>query len=395
MADRRAECPACGGTDLELIATTSDIPVNSCLLLETRDEAEGFPRGDMAFTLCVVCGFCFNADYDTSKSEYSARYEETQGYSPRFVGFARDLARRWVDKYDLAGKSVLEIGCGSMGEFLQFMVDAGAGRGIGIDPALNVERIGHESPEKFEWIADFYSEAHADVQADAVVCRHTLEHVAPVKDFMEMVRRAIGDRPDTIVLFELPDVKRVLEEVAFWDVYYEHCSYFSLGSLARLFRATGFEVLHLELDYDDQYLLIEARPSTTPASGSALSLEADIEELRRGAAVYRDGYVRMLDQWGAEFADLADNGGRSVIWGAGSKGVSFLTNLRTHAITYAVDINPTKHGFYMAGTGQEIVGPEFLADYGPDLVVAMNPIYIAEIQADLDRLGVDARLTAV
>ena len=44
-----------------------------------------------------------------------------------------------------------------------------------------------------------------------------------------MVRRAIGDRLDTVVLFELPDVERVLREVAFWDVYYEHCSYFTLG----------------------------------------------------------------------------------------------------------------------------------------------------------------------
>jgi hypothetical protein len=212
---------------------------------------------------------------------------------------------------------------------------------------------------------------------------------------MDMVRRSIGDRPDTIVLFELPDVKRVLEEVAFWDVYYEHCSYFSLGSLARLFRATGFEVLHLELDYDDQYLLIEARPSTIPAAGRPLDLENDLADLAAGAAHYREGYVRMLDHWNGEFAQLAERGGRSVIWGAGSKGVSFLTNLGTEAISYAVDINPTKHGFYMAGTGQEIVGPEFLADYAPDLVVLMNPIYAGEVQADLDRLGVDARLTSV
>jgi len=388
-------CPSCTGTDLELIATEDSIPVNSCLLLESRDEARDFPTGDMALTICRGCGFCFNAAYDTSKSEYSSRYEETQGYSPKFVEFARSLASRWVDKHDLAGRTVLEIGCGSMGEFLQFMVDAGAGKAIGIDPALNVERIHHETPDKFEWIPDFYSESYTHIHADAIVCRHTLEHISQVREFMQMVRRSIGDRTETIVLFELPDVRRVLEEVAFWDVYYEHCSYFSLGSLARLFRSTGFEVIDLDLEYDNQYLVIEARPSTVPAAGSPLGLEDDMEALLSGADHYRTGYAEILEHWSREFSEQARRGGKSVIWGAGSKGVSFLTNLATHDIEYAVDINPTKHGFYMAGTGQEIVGPEFLAGYKPDLVVAMNPIYTDEIGADLRKMGLDAELKAV
>jgi hypothetical protein len=37
----------------------------------------------------------------------------------------------------------------------------------------------------------------------------------------------IGERDDTAVFFETPDAKRVLAEGAFWDIYYEHCSYFS------------------------------------------------------------------------------------------------------------------------------------------------------------------------
>ena len=49
----------------------------------------------------------------------------------------------------------------------------------------------------------------------------------------------------------------------------------------------------------------------------------------------------------------------------------------------------------MARTGQEIVPPEFLSDYRPDLVIAMNPIYLDEIQRDLDRMAVKARLVAV
>ncbi len=395
MTGQIAECPACSGSDTELIATEHSIPVNSCLLLDTREAAKDFPTGDMVLTICRSCGFCFNAAYDTSKSEYSARYEETQGYSPKFVEFARSLASRWVEKHDLAGRTVLEIGCGSMGEFLQFMVDAGVGRAVGIDPALNVERIHHSSPDRFEWIPDFYSEAHTHLHADAVICRHTLEHISPVREFMEMVRHSIGDRTKTVVLFELPDVRRVLEEVAFWDVYYEHCSYFSLGSLARLFRSSGFEVIDLELDYDDQYLLIEARPSDIPAAGAPLPAEDDLAGLLEGAAHYRSRYGQTLDRWTREFAEQSERGGRSVIWGAGSKGVAFLTNLAGNDIEYAVDINPTKHGFYMAGTGQEIVGPEFLAEYRPDLVVAMNPIYIDEIRADLDRMGLGSKLSAL
>jgi hypothetical protein len=213
---------------------------------------------------------------------------------------------------------------------------------------------------------------------------------------MTMVRRAIGDRLDTIVLFELPDVKRVLEEVAFWDVYHEHCSYFSLGSLARLFRRTGFEVLHLELDYDDQYLLIEACPSPSlPAQGEPFQVEDDLELLRNGVQKYHTEVRALRESWRARLADLRASGGTAVIWGAGSKGVSFLTNLGlSDEIEFAVDINPFKTGKFMAGTGHQIVAPEFLREYRPDLVIAMNPIYLDEIRQKLDDLGLKPDLIA-
>lgn len=384
-------CPACGHPELDVFFEEEGIPTNSCLLLDTLDEARTFPTGDMALGFCDQCGFLANTAFQ--EAEYSSRYEETQGFSALFAEWGRNLARRWVEKYDLHGRSVLEIGCGK-GEFLTWMVEAGAGQGIGIDPGVHPERIETDVADRLTWIADFYSEKYAHLAADAVVCRHTLEHIAPVREFMSMVRRAIGDRLDTIVLFELPDVKRVLEEVAFWDVYHEHCSYFSLGSLARLFRRSGFEVLHLELDYDDQYLLIEARPSAvTPAVGEPLPVENDLELLRQGVEKYQTEVGALRESWRSRLAELRERGGKAVIWGAGSKGVSFLTNLGLRdEIEYAVDINPFKTGKFMAGTGHEIVAPEFLRQYRPDLVVAMNPIYLSEIRAKLDELGLSPEL---
>src|SRR6185312_9193273 len=104
-------------------------------------------------------------------------------------------------------------------------------------------------------------------------------------------------------LFELPDVLRVLQEVGFWDIYYEHCSYFSLGSLARLFRSTGFEVVRLELDYDDQYLLIEARPAATPqGTGKPLPEEDDMDALAAAVDSFTRNFAAMISEWRDELA---------------------------------------------------------------------------------------------
>jgi SAM-dependent methyltransferase len=393
--DDTFRCPACESPATVAFHHEESVPTNSCLLLSDRAEAARYPRGTLDLRFCEGCGFISNASFDPALAEYSARYEETQGFSARFNDFARDLAKRWVDEYDLHGRTVLEIGCGK-GEFLEMMCEAGVGRGVGIDPSAHPERRTSEAASKIEWITDFYSETYADIDADAIVCRHTLEHIWPVGDFMRTVRRTIGDRNDIVVLFELPDVRRVLEEVAFWDVYYEHCSYFSAGSLARLFRATGFDVIDVSLDYDDQYLLIEARPAAPGAVAVRSAIEDDMRILGAAVTAFSEAYEANLDRWRSRLRDLRAGGGTAVIWGAGSKGVAFLTALgSTGDIEYAVDINPYKHGMFMAGTGQQIVAPDLLVEHRPDLVVVMNPVYVDEIRRELDRLGLSPEIAAV
>ena len=273
------------------------------------------------------------------------------------------------------------------------MYELGGYRGIGDNPAYVDERLESDAADRIAFIKDFYSEAYADLRADVVVCRHTLEHIHPVRDFMVKVRRSLGDRRDVTVLFELPDVLRVLKEVAFWDIYYEHCSYFSPGSLARLFRSTGFDVLDLSLDYDDQYILIEARPGD--GTGATLPLEEDLADLSNAVRDFEATYPRRMKEWHDMVAALRGGGRRAVIWGAGSKGVSFLTTLGLgEEIDAAVDINPFKQGMYMAGTGHRIVSPEHLKAAEPDVVVVMNPVYREEIRRDLEAMGLSPQLVS-
>jgi len=390
MTPTDPSCPSCGSEGLETFYEQGQVPSHSCLLLASPEEARSFPRGTIRLAFCPVCGFMTNTAYDPELERYSTQFEESQGFSPRFQAFATDLASRLIEKYDLRDKEVLEIGCGK-GEFLALICDLGDNRGVGIDPAFVDNRLEGETRARLTFINDYFSESHAHLTGDMVLCRHTLEHIPNTREFLAMVRRSVEGR-DTPVVFELPDARRVLREAAFWDVYYEHCSYFTPGSLARLFRSVGFEVLDMALEYDEQYILIEARPAGAGAYQPPTSLEETPDELRADIAAFEEKLAGRK----AELEYLKGDGRRTVIWGAQSKGVAFLTTLEIQdEIEYAVDINPFKHDTYMAGTGQRVVAPEFLREYQPELVIAMNPVYRDEIQRDLDRLGVHAELVAV
>ncbi len=387
-------CPSCGDTGMSNFYELKGVPVHSVLLLATQEEALGYPKGDIILGFCQSCGFIFNTAFDPGVHEYSARYEETQGFSSTFNLFSQNLVKHLIDKYNLRHKEIIEIGCGK-GEFLTLLCELGENRGVGFDPAYISDRNKSEVKDSVTFINDFYSEKYAHYQGDFVCCKMTLEHIQDTAGFVSIVRRSIGDQPNTIVFFQVPDSVRILREIAFWDIYYEHCSYFSLGSLARLFRRCGFDVINLAKEYDEQYLMIEARPGNGQG-GVLLNQENDLAELKQGIAYFSENYQHKLETWRQNLREIRQSGRRVVIWGAGSKGVAFLTTLNIQQeIEYAVDINPYKHGMYMAGTGQKIVSPEFLRKYKPDVVVVMNSIYCNEIQQDLDRLGITAKLMPV
>lgn len=388
------ECQACGSKDLDVFFEVGKVPVHSCLMVKSREEALAFPTGDLAIGLCNQCGFIQNTAFDASVHNYSPDYEETQGFSPRFRDFQTELCAAQNAKYDLSAKTVLELGCGK-GEFLVQLCEISGASGIGIDPSYRPERTTSAAAERIEFIVDFYSEKFSHLTADYVCCRHTLEHIQPVKEFVQMVRNTLDGRPDTIVFFEIPDGERLLVDQAFEDIYYEHCTYFTKGSLARLFRSCGFEILDLYKGFDDQYLMIECKPGD-PTQGKHFPEEDDLEQTKQQVLTFRNKIEEKFKRFRADIKRIVDAGEKVVLWGSGSKAVSYLTTLGiTDEVEYVVDINPHKWGKFVAGTGHEIVPPEFLKDYKPENVLVMNAIYIPEITQNLLDMGLSPKIDAV
>jgi SAM-dependent methyltransferase len=387
-------CPNCGHSELLTFYEVRNVPVHSCLMMSTQQEALDFPCGDVVLGYCEQCGFITNIEFDSKWSAYAPNYEDQQSFSPTFNQFALDLANGLIEKYDLHQKDVVEIGC-SKGDFLVLMCELGNNRGVGIDPSAVVGRVKSEATERIKFIQDYYSEKYTEYVGDFICCRHTLEHIHPTQEFVETVRKSIGDRLNTNVFFEIPDMGRVLRDLAFEDIYYEHCSYFTPGTLARLFRSCGFEVTDLSLAYGDQYLLIEATPVST-ASTTLQPAEESPEQVKQWVQHFATEIQQKLNYWHQHLQQAKAAGKRTVVWGSGSKCVAFLTTLKTvDQVEYIVDINPHRHGQFIPGVGKEIMSPEFLKEYKPDQVIVMNAIYCDEIQKMLDEMGVVTELIPI
>jgi SAM-dependent methyltransferase len=387
-------CPACRQVGLRPFYMTRSAPANSCVLISSRSEAMRYPTGDIVLMFCRYCGFISNVAYDPARAEYSERYEASQSFSPTFNAFHVDLARRLIERYDLREKKIIEIGCGQ-GEFLSLLCELGGNRGVGFDPGYRKNEDVADPQSSIQFVKDYYSEKYAGHRADFVCCKMTLEHIHAPFDFVRMVYRSLATTPHAIVFFQVPDASRILESHAFEDIYYEHCSYFTPSTLSMLFERAGFRILNVESEYGGQYLTIEASLAGGDGPSRMDSFEG-MEQLARQLESFRKGVDEKVDTWKTRLTGLTRQGKKIALWGSGSKASAFTMAVGlSREIPYVVDINPRKQGFYMAGTGQKIVSPDFLVRYRPEVVIVMNPVYREEIRQTLNLLCVNAEIDSL
>jgi len=381
-------CLICGGGSLELLISIPDVPTLCNRLCASEAEAANAPRGDIRLSYCLDCGHVVNSAFDQAQVSYDGRFENTLTFSPRYRQYAEVTADRLINRYGLDGKRIVEIGCGS-GDFLRLLCSAG-NHGEGYDPSqpTSRSRAGRGSVEIIG--RNFAAE---DVrEADFVCCRHVLEHLPEPMDLLRQLRESMAIRADAVVFFEVPNGLFTLDRLGIWDIIHEHVSYFTPSSLVRAFLGAGFTVCCAESAFDDQYLWLEARVDGQASPSRSPKRPPD--------PLYRSFSARFAEkiaQWRRRIDELRSDRRHVVIWGAGAKGVMFLNMLRVTSsagIDCVVDVNPRKHGHFVPLMGQKIVGPDWLLQDPPDIVVVMNPEYEREVRSMIDDMRIGCEVVS-
>jgi 2-polyprenyl-3-methyl-5-hydroxy-6-metoxy-1,4-benzoquinol methylase len=371
------------------------VPVFCNVLWETRKKAMAAPLADIHLAFCQKCCLVYNVAFDNKLMQYSASYENSLHFSQLFRKWADQTAERLVKQYQLYNKDIIEIGCGQ-GDFLEILQRLGNNRVTGFDPSYNPNKTDTIPKTTIKIIPKAYSEDFNSYPADFICCRHVLEHIEQPLQFLKSIRKTIDNKKNCVVYFELPNALYNLERLGLWDIIYEHCSYFTSESLASLFLQAGFEPIEIAERYEGQFLTIEARPGSNN-SNPATNHQWMVPNIQQLIGNFQNVYKQKVDSWQNTLHELENQNSRTVLWGAGSKGITFANtlNISYKQVEHFVDLNPRKLGKFVPGTAQDIIAPDFLKEYCPQTIIIMNPIYQNEIQANVKELGLSTNfLTA-
>lgn len=342
-------------------------------------------RGEMFFPLhAYVCESCFLVQLDEFEKPEAifSDYAYFSSYSPSWLAHAKAYTELMLERFQLSRAShVVEIASND-GYLLQYFQAKGIPT-LGIEPAANVAKVAKDAGiptlVKFFGVNTAREMVKDGQQADLLLGNNVLAHVPDLNDFVAGMKILL--KPSGIITMEFPHLLQLIRHNQFDTIYHEHFSYFSLGTVEKVFARHGLTVCDVEeLSTHGGSLRIYARHSEHPdtaAGGGMLHVrdqEANAGLGRIETYTSFEAKVRETKRELLEFLIEARRAGKSIVgYGAPAKGNTLLNycGVRTDFIDYTVDLNPHKQGRYLPGSRIPIYSPERIKETKPDYLLIL------------------------
>jgi SAM-dependent methyltransferase len=376
-------------TRTHLFFSQHGVPTQAGYLAPTRSQALNCELGDITLLHCPSCGHIWNSSFDPNKLGFDPNYDFSQYYSAVYRDYITGSIERLTSRYELSGKTALDIGCGK-GDYLRALIGAGIAKAIGFDPTFVEANFSEEDRKHITIYRKYFGPEDSALRPDFVACRSVLQYIPKPRDLLRSIRAALDGQFSTVVYFEVPNGAEAFREKNVWYVMYEAGCFFSASSVARIFRECGFQVLDILPALGHSQIEIEAKPTSSPGihRSEAPEFVAEIDGQVEGFAAE---YASQVKKWSERFDLYRQQRKRVVLWASGMRAISLLVNVPSAGSTveHVVDVNPQRQGRYMPKIGQRVVAPAELHQIAPDVVIATNPNYASEISTQIKELGID------
>lgn len=286
-------CAGCGQTAHAPLFRFANVPTSGIYL---KDATQRVRRRDLVLSYCSVCGVVSQTQGEESVLDYTVIDRSTEQQMPDYAG---GIVQSMREAGLAADAAILEVGSND-GSFLAFLAANGFTRLMGVEPSRQLAAIA--TARGFSIESGYCTATGAEAMRarlgafDAIVCRHTLEHVPDPADLLRAI--ALLLRPGGLVLIEVPDFDWVIETLAVHEIWDEHVSYFARTNLSNALVRQGFEMIACErIRFRDTRNLVALARASHVAQAGAVVLQTRARETTAGCA-------DLAGRWGALVSSL-------------------------------------------------------------------------------------------
>lgn len=361
------------------MADLASAPPSNAYLSEARLRApeKWFP---LRVLVCQSCWLAQTEDFTLADELFDADYAYFSGFSSTWLEHCRRFVESAIQRFQLgSGALVVEVAAND-GYLLQFVKQHNI-ECLGVEPtaatAAAARAKGITIVERFFGAQLAGELVEQGRQADLIIGNNVLAHVPDINDFLTGISLLL--KPEGVVSFEFPHLRRLLAENQFDTIYHEHFSYLSLSATQTILRQNGLAIFDVEeLPTHGGSLRVLAQPAGSGHHPRQTSvdhiLQQEAAEGMLSAAAYTDFQQRILkvkDDFVAFLLRARQEGKRVGAYGAAAKGNTLMNfaGVRSDWVAFVADRNPAKQGKWMPGSRVPIVSEDFLKEARPDYIV--------------------------
>ena len=345
-------CPVCGSTHSQELVLLKDFPISNLELTENRAESLKAKVYDMTICMCRRCTHIYNNT--PIRIEY--KNENTTYFTNTLQKlYIEALTSTLIEKYDIKGKDIIEIGCGD-GEFLKQLTKHN-NQCVGYEPSYK-----EPYTDKNLTIVNEYFSPQKDLnqQVDWVVIRHVLEHFENPFEFMERgMPYYIQTNPHVKFLIEVPNIEPTLESYRVNDFIHEHISHFSFSSMRYLLHRLNLQIIEMYPTDNSENIVV------------VCEIDRDYLANLHKTSTISEGFNHSIINLQNDYKNIVLESEIIAIWGAEGRGAGFIKTIKNYlrGDEIVVDSDEKKFDKFIPSIGLKISSYHYLIGKKIDTII--------------------------
>lgn len=331
--------------------------------LPTIDNLKDDKKIDLKLSQCRKCGL---VQLDCEPVYYYKDSTRAAERSEGLINVREEEYRYLIEKYNLKGKKIIEIGAGK-GGYLRTLKDM---------TEYNISEYGIENNIEFVKEAQGLgvNVFQGDVENkevdlpgapyDAFVSFSYLARLINPNNMVSLIEKNLTENGIGYIL--VPSLEHLMNGTGYFDIVRDHIAYYDIETLRFLFTKNNFEIL----EYGNKlnlytYVVVRKR--------KRLNIKKHWD--------YVENLIKKVQQYVSE---KKNENKKIAVWCAGHYAFTVLSTTEIEEnIDYIIDNAKIKQGHFAPGSKLPIVGPEHFNEAPVDVIMILGPIYIDEIVKEI------------